>query len=1009
MTTYISSKNVVVGEKDGYVEFVVSLSAAATEQVSVRYGTSGLSADSGSYYDFIGDSGTLVFAPGTTSQTVRIAINDDKLVERMESFALTLSSATNAVIATSSAMATIVDNDTLADSAHRAGISVRDIVVDASSGKATFAVVLDKAVGSAFSVAYNTVDGTALAGTAYVGASGSLTFAAGETAKNVTVTLPKVDAATPAQLFSLALGAVTGAGAGEVAVADGIGQALIGAHGQTPKAMPAISVNSPFVGEKDGYVEFIVSLDAPSQQEVSVHYGTTGMSADSGYSYDFMSTNGTLVFAPGTTIQTVRIAINDDLTVERLESFALSLNSPINAVIAKPAGLATIVDNDTLADSANHAALSVRDVVVDASADTLTFAVVLDKATSDSFSVAYSTANGSALAGSDYVAANGTLTFGAGETVKNITIALPHGSGAEPVETFNLVLGAVSGNAAGTVDVADGIGMATIGAHGQTAKSLPTISVSNTFVGEKDGYAEFIVSLDAPSQQDVRVYYGVNGQSADSGYSYDFLSSNGNLLFAAGTTTQTVRVVINDDLNVESLESFRLVLSSPSNAVIANGNGSGLATIVDNDTMADSANRAGISVRDVIVDASADTATFAVVLDKATTGNFNVSYSTVDGSATAGSDYIAASGTLSFGAGETVKTVTVALPHDGVAEGAEMFNLVLGTISGDAAGAVGIARGAGHATIGAHGQTAVAMPLISVGDLTVGENNGYADFVVSLNAPSSSMVSVYYTTSSGTADSGYSYDFLGTSGTLNFAPGVTTQVVRVVINSDNLTEALETFQLRLSSATNATIAKAAGSATIVDASTWQVVTGGAGLDTVAYGGARADYTVTRVDGGFTVSAKDGSGGTDQLAGVERIHFADTNVALDVDGSGIGGQAYRIYQAAFNRAPDAGGLGFWMSAMDRGTSLNDVAAGFMQSDEFIGTYGAAPSNLDLVSKIYMNVLHRPAEAAGLNYWVNALDQHAVTAAQALGLISESAENQGAVATVIGNGFAYTPFG
>ena len=99
----------------------------------------------------------------------------------------------------------------------------------------------------------------------------------------------------------------------------------------------------------------------------------------------------------------------------------------------------------------------------------------------------------------------------------------------------------------------------------------------------------------------------------------------------------------------------------------------------------------------------------------------------------------------------------------------------------------------------------------------------------------------------------------------------------------------------------------------------------------------------------------------------------------------------------------------MNAMDKGVSLTDVAAGFMQSQEFIDAYGAAPSNLDLVAQIYMNVLHRTAEPTGLAYWTNALDQHLVSAAQALGMISESAENQAAVATIIGNGFSYVPVG
>ena len=607
MPTYISTRNVFVSEKDGYVDVVVSLNTAAREQVSVYYGTDSLSASSSN--DFVGSYGTLVFAPGVTTQTVRIQIKDDLTLESLENFGLRLSAPTNATVATPYSIVTIVDNDTTADSSHLASISVRDVVVDATADSATFNVVLDKALGSSVSVAYSTANGSATSGSSrgasdYVAASGTLTFGAGETMKTVTVALPHDSEVEPAEMFSLVLGAVSGSAASLASVADGTGHATIGAHGQTVKAMPALSVNNPFVGEKDGYVDFVVSLDAPSASEVSVYFGTDSLSASS--SNDFVGTNGTLVFAPGVTTQTVRVTINEDLSTEGLELLGLRLSSPTNAVVATPYGKAAIVDNDTVADSGHVAGLSVRDVVVDAASDTATFNVVLDKAVGSSVSVAYSTSNGSAVAGSDYVAASGTLTFGAGETLKTVTVALPHDGVAEPVELFNLVLGAVSGSGAALVNVVDGIGQAAIGAHGQTLKAMPALSISNPYVGEKDGYVDFVVSLDAPSASQVSVYFGTDSLTASS--SNDFVGTNGTLVFAPGVTTQIVRVTIQEDLKTEALESLGLRLSDATNAVIANPYGK--AVIVDNDTMADSSHLAALSVRDVVVDATSDTVTF---------------------------------------------------------------------------------------------------------------------------------------------------------------------------------------------------------------------------------------------------------------------------------------------------------------------------------------------------------------------------------------------------------------
>lgn len=183
--------------------------------------------------------------------------------------------------------------------------------------------------------------------------------------------------------------------------------------------------------------------------------------------------------------------------------------------------------------------------------------------------------------------------------------------------------------------------------------------------------------------------------------------------------------------------------------------------------------------------------------------------------------------------------------------------------------------------------------------------------------------------------------------------------------------------------------------------------GGGGLDTAIYLGQRNNFDVTKTATGFSVVDKTGIEGSDTLANVERILFGDAAMALDIRGTG--GQAYRIYQAAFDRTPDSGGLGFWISVMDRGTSLGQVAGAFVSSPEFIALYGAAPSNADLVYRFYQNVLHRAPDAGGAAFWIGLLDSHTATVAQVLESFSESPENQDALIGLIGNGFTYTLYG
>ncbi|MCG2583763.1 DUF4214 domain-containing protein [Massilia sp. TS11] len=182
------------------------------------------------------------------------------------------------------------------------------------------------------------------------------------------------------------------------------------------------------------------------------------------------------------------------------------------------------------------------------------------------------------------------------------------------------------------------------------------------------------------------------------------------------------------------------------------------------------------------------------------------------------------------------------------------------------------------------------------------------------------------------------------------------------------------------------------------------IDGGAGVDTLILPNPRASYTVSQSAAGLSIS--DAAGNLTTATNIERIKFADVSVAYDI--SGNGGEVYRLYQAAFNRTPDAGGLGYWMSALDKGAALVDIAAGFVSSAEFQSMYGVNATNTSIVTTMYTNVLHRAPDAGGLAFWVNVLDSHNGTVPQVLAAFSESPENQSAVALVIGNGFPYTPF-
>lgn len=174
------------------------------------------------------------------------------------------------------------------------------------------------------------------------------------------------------------------------------------------------------------------------------------------------------------------------------------------------------------------------------------------------------------------------------------------------------------------------------------------------------------------------------------------------------------------------------------------------------------------------------------------------------------------------------------------------------------------------------------------------------------------------------------------------------------------------------------------------------VNGGSGRDIVLTGLA---YKTGLLQGSLDFSYISTGGDFMTFAGVERIGFTDKTVALDTAGNA--GQAYRLYEAAFDRTPDQGGLSYWVGRLDASVSLRDVAYGFVASAEFRQIYGANPTSVALVSKFYQNILDRPGEQAGIDYWVGKLNS-STALIDVLAGFSEGAENIAKVAPKIAGG-------
>jgi Ca2+-binding RTX toxin-like protein len=589
---YVFSEDVTVSEDAGYVDFRVQLSQASFNTVTVNHGFVELGAgEYDSYYDanysdFEAYTGSLVFAPGETLKTVRYHLYNDSVAEPIEGLLLSLGvpAGGNAIVAKQYSLATLIDNDLTATTGTQPNLVVDDVIVNENGTHASFTIRLDKASTDAVTVDYATANVSATAGSDYTALAGSLIFAPNEVVKTVQVEIINDATAEGDELFNLSL-----TNPGGAAIVDGTGTAVISRSDGAAVAAPYISVGDVMVGENAPYVEFRVQLSQASFNQVGVNYSFTELKAgeydsyyDANYS-DFEAYTGSLVFAAGETVKTVRYELYDDSTIESFNGFLFNLTNPTNGILSKDKAYATLIDNDQVADTGTQPNLVVDDVIVNENGTHASFTIRLDKASTDAVTVDYATANVSATAGSDYTALAGSLIFAPNEVVRTVQVEIINDATAEGEERFDLKLG----NAVGA-GVADGTGTAVIGRSDGSAAAAPGIFVVESQVPEGAPYMEFIIRLDQPGSGSVSVNYSFTEGTAkeyDTYYSAaesDFKGYTGKLVFAPGETIKTLRFDVYDDgVDETDLENFQLVLSGAVGGNITNAIGAG--AIADDD------------------------------------------------------------------------------------------------------------------------------------------------------------------------------------------------------------------------------------------------------------------------------------------------------------------------------------------------------------------------------------------------------------------------------------------
>lgn len=430
-------------------------------------------------------------------------------------------------------------------------------------------------------------------------------------------------------------------------------------------------------------MSFIVSRSFMTDTTYTVDYVTLDGTALDGLDYTAVSTT-TLTFTQAIMTQTVNIPILGDTLDEDDETFTVQLSNPSGASqLGDAEGTGTILDND------DPPSLTINDVTMltEGTGGTVTavFTATLSAPSGKTITVDYDTMDGTAVAPDDYAAASDTLTFTPGEIGKSVIININTDSLDEFDETFTLELSNEN-----NVTVADSSGEATI----TDDDAQPTLTIANVSVTEGDSgttTANFVVSLSAVSGKTITVDYDTAAVTAAAGT--DYVMASNTLTITPGLSSETVSITINGDVIDEFNETFEVNLSGETNVTVTDAQAIG--TITDDDPLPTA------TISDATVtegDSGTVTAEFTVTLSAASEKTITIDYSSGDGSATAGEDYTAVSGTLTFNPGGSLsQTISVDVNGDEDAEANEQFFINL-TLTGSSNVTLGNSQATGTIT-----------------------------------------------------------------------------------------------------------------------------------------------------------------------------------------------------------------------------------------------------------------------------------------------------------------------
>lgn len=602
--------------------------------------------------DYSGTGGSFNFAANTTTDSEDVTILRNTAVTGTRSFSATLTP--TAAITTTPASTTV----NIADIDRTVTFASTTASVAETAGTVSAVIQLNAAAAQATTVLVSTNPGTALAGREYGPITNTVvTIPQGEITNTVTVNVLDNAWHNASKDFTLTL-------------ADGGDFGRVGAPSTATvtitnnEAVPAAIVGSTALGvaENGGSVSVPLTWSPgyTSELPITVTYALASGSALAGVNFADVSGSTTIT---STSVTNVTVPITNNVTYSGPLTFTLGLSGQNPGTIGVPAStLITITDDEGEPSASVPATLSVTETV-----GTAAIPVTLNRTSTTPIVVTYTTSAGTATAGVNFIPVTGTVTFAPLDTSETISVTIPNNGFHSGSVTFAVNLTAQSigtvGAATTTVTITDDEAI--------PAAQIETPGGGGYAFGELAGPAVITVTLPYTSTGSVTVNYTTENNTATFGT--DYQQTAGNLLFSSGQITGTVSVPIlnNNVFTGDRYFTFRLLGQTPGTI---GSPASAQVTIID----AQQPPTVQFETTGFNVARNAGSAPITVTLSVAPAVTVTVAYTASNGTALAGVDYVANTGVLTFGPGDTTRAITMTILNTGLYVGDRTFSLTLG-------------------------------------------------------------------------------------------------------------------------------------------------------------------------------------------------------------------------------------------------------------------------------------------------------------------------------------------